>query len=113
MPLPLILYNIPSRSATNMQVATTLRLSEIEEYFGIKEASGDLEAVGQIVDDAPAEFRVWSGNDADTLPLLAVGGYGVISVTSHLVGRQIRGMIESFLAGDVGPRRRFTAGCSP
>jgi len=102
VPLPLILYNIPSRSATNMQVGTTLRLSEIDNIVGIKEASGDLDAVGQIIDGAPADFRVWSGNDADTLPLLAVGGYGVISVTSHLVGRQIREMIERFLAGDVG-----------
>jgi 4-hydroxy-tetrahydrodipicolinate synthase len=102
VPLPLILYNIPSRSAVTMQVATTLRLSEIDNIVGVKEASGDLEAAGQIVDGARPDFRVWSGNDADTLPILAVGGYGVVSVTSHLVGRQIREMIERFLAGDVG-----------
>ncbi|HZS00185.1 MAG TPA: 4-hydroxy-tetrahydrodipicolinate synthase [Chloroflexota bacterium] len=101
VPLPLILYNIPSRSAVNMQVDTTLRLSKIDNIVGVKEASGDLEAIAQIVDGARPDFRVWSGNDADTLPILAIGGYGVVSVTSHLVGRQIRDMLDSFLAGDV------------
>ncbi|HLH21537.1 MAG TPA: 4-hydroxy-tetrahydrodipicolinate synthase [Chloroflexota bacterium] len=101
VPLPLILYNIPSRSATNMVPATTIRLSVIDNIVGVKEASGDLEAIGQIIDGTRPDFRVWSGNDADTLPLLAIGGYGVISVTSHLVGRQIRQMIDRFLAGDV------------
>ncbi len=101
VPLPLILYNIPSRSAVNMQVDTTLRLSKIDNIVGVKEASGDLEEIAQIVDGARPDFRVWSGNDADTLPILAIGGYGVVSVTSHLVGRQIRDMLDSFLAGDV------------
>jgi 4-hydroxy-tetrahydrodipicolinate synthase len=100
VPLPLILYNVPSRTVTNMLPATVIRLSEIDNVVGIKEASGDLEAIGQIIEGAPPDFRVWSGNDADTLPILAIGGYGVISVTSHLVGRQIREMIDGFLAGD-------------
>ncbi len=101
VPLPLILYNVPSRTVTNMLPETTVRLSAIENIVGVKEASGNLEAVARIIEGARPGFRVWSGNDADTLPILAVGGYGVISVTSHLVGRQIQTMIQRFLAGDV------------
>jgi 4-hydroxy-tetrahydrodipicolinate synthase len=101
VPLPMILYNVPSRTVTNMLPETVLRLSEIDTIVGIKEASANLEAIGQIIDGAAPDFRVWSGNDADTLPILAIGGYGVVSVTAHLVGRQIRQMIDSYLTGDV------------
>jgi 4-hydroxy-tetrahydrodipicolinate synthase len=100
-PLPMILYNVPSRTVTNIVPKTVLRLSEIDTIVGIKEASANLEAIGQIIDGAAPDFRVWSGNDADTLPILAIGGYGVVSVTAHLVGRQIRQMIDSYLTGDV------------
>ncbi len=101
VPLPLILYNVPSRTVTNMLPETTIRLSEIDNIVGIKEASGNFEAIAKIVEESRPGFLVWSGNDADTLPILAIGGYGVVSVTSHLVGRQIAAMIERFLAGDV------------
>ena len=101
VPLPMILYNVPSRTVTNLLPDTALRLSAIENVVGIKEASGNLEAISQVIEGAGPNFRVWSGNDADTLPILAVGGYGVISVTAHLVGRQIQQMIASYLAGDV------------
>jgi 4-hydroxy-tetrahydrodipicolinate synthase len=101
IPLPLILYNVPSRTVTNLLPDTAIRLSAIDNIIGIKEASGNLEGITQIIDGADAGFRVWSGNDADTLPILAVGGYGVVSVTSHLVGRQIQEMIRSYLAGEV------------
>jgi 4-hydroxy-tetrahydrodipicolinate synthase len=98
---PCILYNIPSRSPRNMEAATTARLSEIDNIVGIKEASGNLDQVAKIIDLARPGFRVWSGNDNDTLPLLSVGGYGVIAVVSHLTGLQVRDMIQSYLAGDV------------
>lgn len=101
VPLPLILYNVPSRTVTNLLPETAVRLSAIDNIVGIKEASGNLEAIAQIIEGAGPDFRVWSGNDADTLPILAIGGYGVVSVTGHLVGRQIQQMIASFLAGDV------------
>jgi 4-hydroxy-tetrahydrodipicolinate synthase len=101
VPVPMILYNVPSRTVTNLLPATAVRLSAIDSIVGIKEASGNLEAISQIIDGAGPDFRVWSGNDADTLPLLAVGGYGVISVTAHLVGRQVQEMIASYLVGDV------------
>jgi 4-hydroxy-tetrahydrodipicolinate synthase len=101
VPLPLVLYNVPSRTVTNLLPETAVRLSEIDNIVGIKEASGNLAAIARIVEAAGPDFRVWSGNDEDTLPMLAVGCYGVVSVTAHLVGRQLETMIERFLAGDV------------
>jgi len=99
--LPLLLYNVPSRTVTNMLPETTVRLSQIDNIVGVKEASGNLEAVTRIVAESREGFRVWSGNDSDTLPILAVGGYGVVSVASHLVGRQIQQMIDAHVRGDV------------
>jgi len=97
--LPCILYNIPGRTSVNMTAETTVRLSRVENIAGIKEASGDPTQVARIVEDAADGFRVWSGDDGDTLPVLAVGGYGVISVASHLVGRQLRALIDAAVAG--------------
>lgn len=99
--LPCILYNVPGRTSINMTAETQLRLAhDVSNIRGTKEASGDLEAVARIIDGAPDDFRVWSGNDADTLPILAAGGYGVISVTAHLVGRQVRAMVDAFMQGE-------------
>ena len=97
--LPCILYNLPGRTSVNMTAETTIGLSMIENIVGIKEASGDLKQIARIIEGANEGFRVWSGADEDTLPVLEAGGYGVISVISHLVGRQMRSMIEDFLAG--------------
>jgi 4-hydroxy-tetrahydrodipicolinate synthase len=99
--LPCILYNVPSRTVASLSVDTVVRLSKIKNIIGIKEASGNLETVSRIIENTRKDFIVWSGNDADTLPVMAVGGYGVISVASHLVGSQIKNMIESYLAGNV------------
>jgi len=97
--LPCMLYNVPSRSALNMTVSTTLRLAEVPNIVGIKEASGEFNQIGAIIDVAPDDFRVWSGNDSDTLAVMAMGGYGIVSVASHLVGAQIHRMIDCILAG--------------
>lgn len=97
--LPCVLYNIPSRTGVNMTAETTLRLSRIANIAGVKEASGDLVQVARVVEDAREGFRVWSGDDAMTLPILAVGGYGVIAVVSHLAGVQMHQMIDDYLAG--------------
>jgi len=97
--LPCILYNVPSRTVTDMAAETTLRLSHIPNIVGIKEASGNLAQITNIIRGARSDFHVWSGNDEDTLPVLAVGGYGVVSVASHLVGSQIQEMIQSFILG--------------
>jgi 4-hydroxy-tetrahydrodipicolinate synthase len=98
--LPVILYNVPSRTVTNMTAETAIRLSRIPNIAGTKEASGDLAQIARIVENTRDDFLVWSGNDEDTLPILAIGGYGVVSVASHLVGSQIQEMVQSFLGGD-------------
>src|SRR6202048_5026222 len=99
--LPVILYNIPARSPRNMEASTTLRLArEVSNVIGVKEASGNFKQIGEIIRDAPDSFRVWSGNDGDTLAILALGGYGIVSVASHLVGQQISTMIQAFNEGE-------------
>ena len=99
--LPCILYNVPSRTVVSLSAETVIKLSHIDNIIGIKEASGNLDQVSKIINGAKEGFLVWSGNDSDTLPILALGGYGVISVASHLVGNQIRGMIDGFISGKV------------
>jgi 4-hydroxy-tetrahydrodipicolinate synthase len=100
--LPVILYNIPARSPRNMEAATTLRLArEVSNIVGVKEASANFKQIGEIIRGAPDGFRIWSGNDADILTILALGGYGVVSVAAHLVGRQIGELIRAYLGGEV------------
>ena len=97
--LPCIPYNVPSRTVTSLSAETTIRLSRIANIIGIKEASGDLEEISRIINSVGDDFTIWSGNDADTLPIMALGGHGVISVASHLVGSQIKEMLDHFSAG--------------
>ncbi len=99
--LPCILYNVPARTVTSLASDTVIKLSKIENIIGIKEASGNLEEIGRIISGTRKDFIVWSGNDGDTLPMLALGAHGVISVASHLVGKQIKEMIDSFVGGKV------------
>jgi len=99
--LPCIMYNVPSRTVTNMTADTVIRLSKVDNIIGVKEASGNFEQIGRIIQETGDDFFVWSGNDQDTFPLMAIGGYGIISVISHLVGKQIKKMIDSFLGGRV------------
>jgi len=99
--LPCILYNVPSRTIVNMDADTTLRLAhDVPNIVGTKEASGDLAQIGMIIRDAPVGFKVWSGNDSDTFAVVSLGGWGVISVASHLIGLQIKRMLEFASAGD-------------
>ncbi len=100
--LPCILYNVPSRTVANLTTETVIKLSHMDNIIGVKEASGNLEQIAKIISGTKEGFLVWSGNDSDTLPILAVGGYGTISVASHLVGNQIKGMIDSFIGGKLG-----------
>ncbi len=97
--LPCILYNVPARTVTNMEAETVIRLSQISNIVGVKEASANFEQIARIISGARKDFIVWSGNDGDTLPILALGGYGIISVASHLVGKQIKQMIDSCVSG--------------
>ncbi|CEP66811.1 Aldolase-type TIM barrel [Moorella glycerini] len=99
--LPIILYNIPSRTGRNMDAVTTLRLAEIKNIVAVKEASGDLDQATAIIREAPPDFLLYSGDDSLTLPLMAVGGYGIISVAAHLVGDKMQAMVRAFVSGDV------------
>ena len=99
--LAVMLYNIQGRTSVNCEPATVARLAQIPNIVAIKEASGSLDQMSQIRKLTPPEFLLYSGDDSLTLPLLAVGGHGVVSVASHLAGREIREMIEAFVAGDV------------
>ena len=104
---PVIMYNIQGRTAINMTAATTLRCAELPGVIGVKEASGDINQMSFVCAGAPDGFRVWSGDDNFTLPLLAVGGYGVICVISHVAGSAMKTMIEAFAAGRAADARRI------
>lgn len=98
--LPIILYNIPGRSVVNMNVATTVRLSQIPNIIALKDASGNLEGMTEIISQTSSDFAVYTGEDALTLPTLAIGGAGVISVASHVIGNEMQAMIQHFKNGN-------------
>jgi len=99
--LPVMIYNIPSRSNVNVTADTIVKLSEIDNIVCVKEASGNLDQVAEIIEWTPDDFVVYCGDDGMTLPILAIGGYGVISVASHVVGREMAQMIEAYLTGNI------------
>lgn len=108
-PLPLVLYNVPGRTITNIEAATTVRLArDAPTIVGTKEASANLAQVGEILRTTPNDFDVYSGDDATILPTLALGGAGVISVISHVVGPDIAAVHDAWFGGDVAEAaRRF------
>ncbi len=110
---PTIMYNIQGRTGINMTVATTLRCAELPGILGVKEASGSMDQMSLIAAGKPDSFRLWAGDDGFTLPLLAVGGYGVICVVSHLAGGSMKRMIEAYLKGDVDTAGRIHRGLAP
>jgi len=99
--LPIIVYNVPGRTGTNILPETVVRLSAIENIVAVKEASGNLEQVSQIVRSVPERITVYSGDDSLTLPILAIGGGGIISVASHVVGNKIKEMVEAYFSGEM------------
>ena len=99
--LPIMLYNIPGRSAVNMSVETVVRLSDIPNIVAIKEAGGNLDTMTEIIQNTPENFSLYSGDDGLTIPVLSIGGAGVISVASHVIGNEMQTMIEKFNSGDV------------
>jgi len=110
---PTIMYNIQGRTAVNMTAATTLRCAELPGIIGVKEASGDLDQVGLVCAGKPERFKVWSGDDSWTLPILAVGGHGVICVVSHIAGRSMARLIEAYRKGDNDVARDIHHGLLP
>jgi 4-hydroxy-tetrahydrodipicolinate synthase len=99
--IPGILYNVPSRTALNMDSATTLRLADVPNIVGVKEASSDPDQIAYVIKDSPEGFRVWSGNDNEILSTMAVGGYGIVSVAGNIISGQIQKMMGLLLEGDV------------
>ena len=99
--LPCMLYNVPSRTSLNMDDSTTLRLAEIDNIVGVKEASSDPVQIAKIVDGAPDGFMVWSGNDDETFSVMCVGGYGIVSVAGNIMGDQIKTMMGLILEGEL------------
>ena len=99
--LPCMLYNVPSRTSLNMDDSTTLRLAEIDNIVGVKEASSDPVQIAKIVDGAPDGFLVWSGNDDETFSVMCVGGYGIVSVAGNIMADQIKTMMGLILEGEL------------
>ncbi len=99
--VPLLLYNVPGRTGQNLQPETVARLAEISNIVGLKEATGNLDQASEIRRLTKSEFHLYSGDDNLTLPLLAIGATGVVSVASHLVGTKIQQMIQAFTTGQV------------
>lgn len=97
--LPVMLYNIPGRSVVNLSVDTIVRLSLIDNITSVKEASGDLDAASEII-ERTTNFAVYSGDDSLTLPMLSIGGTGIVSVASHIIGNDMQDMIKMFRTGD-------------
>ena len=105
--LPCVLYNVPARTARNMDADTTARLAEISNIVGTKEASGDFEQIARVRAKTGNDFQIYSGNDSDTLPMLTLGACGVVSVASHIAGKPIHEMMDAFWSGDITRAREI------
>lgn len=99
--LPVMLYNIPGRTVVKMNADTIIRLSTIDNIVSVKEASGDLDQTAMIIENTKDDFQVYSGDDSFTLPMLAIGADGVVSVASHIIGSEMKQMIDYFHHGKV------------
>lgn len=99
--LPVMLYNIPGRSIVNMDLTTVVKLSHEPNIVAVKEASGNLDLMTEIIANTSEDFLLYSGDDGLTLPVLSIGGAGVVSVASHIIGNEMQEMISTFISGDV------------
>jgi 4-hydroxy-tetrahydrodipicolinate synthase len=103
-----MLYNVPARTACNLSAATCVRIArDCPNVFAVKEASKDLEQVGEILATAPAGFQVYSGDDGTTLPVLSLGGSGVVSVTSHVYGQELAELHQAWFSGNTSRAREL------
>ncbi len=99
--LPVMIYNIPGRSSINIVPETIIKLSKIENITAVKEASGNLDAMTEVIANTPEDFLLYSGDDGLTLPVLSIGGTGIVSVASHVIGSEMKEMITAFHSGEV------------
>ncbi|WP_206830749.1 4-hydroxy-tetrahydrodipicolinate synthase [Alicyclobacillus fructus] len=111
--LPVMLYNVPGRTGVNLQPQTALQLAAIPNVVALKEASGDFSQILRIAAEKPDDFLLYSGDDKFTLPMLAIGAAGVVSVAAHVVGRQIRTMMDLFWQGQVDEAAYWSARLLP
>jgi 4-hydroxy-tetrahydrodipicolinate synthase len=98
--VPVVIYNIPGRSKVNIEAKTIIRLSKIKNIVAVKEASGNLDQMAAIISGTDDQFHLYSGDDGLTLPIMSIGGQGVISVASHIIGPEMKQMIRHFLNGE-------------
>ncbi len=105
--VPIILYNVPSRTSSNILPQTVARLAQIDNIVGIKEATADLNQISEVIRLCPADFSVLSGDDFTSMPTVLIGGTGVISVTSNVAPRDMAEMMEAALAGDVAKAKQM------
>jgi 4-hydroxy-tetrahydrodipicolinate synthase len=105
--LPVLLYNIPGRTACTIEPDTLLTLAEVENIVGVKDATADIQTAGRIIKESPPGFEVYSGDDWATFSFTCLGGVGVISVAAHLVGERMKEMIELIEAGDTSAGRKI------
>src|ERR687897_2048470 len=106
-PLPIVLYNVPGRTGCNIDAATCARLATIPTIVGVKEASGNIQQMAEICRAVPADFVVLSGDDAVTLPLMALGGRGIISVASNEIPAEMSQLVEAAEGGDFATARKI------
>ena len=106
-PLPVLLYNIPSRTGVNLEPATVLRLTEVPNIVGIKESSGNIAQITELLTQAPRSFKVFAGDDGLALPVTAMGGVGLISVASNVIPAQMAQMVRAAMAGDWGTAQKI------
>ena len=111
--MPIMLYNVPGRTGQSLAPETVVRLAEVSNIVAIKEASGSLDQASDIRRSTPPEFGIYSGDDSLTLPILAIGGCGVVSVASHLAGNLLQKMIQNFESGQVVEASRIHAQLLP
>ncbi|AIF66427.1 dihydrodipicolinate synthase [Terribacillus saccharophilus] len=105
--LPIMLYNIPGRSVVKIEAETVIELSKISNIVSVKDSTGDLSSMTKVITGTPDDFSLYSGDDDLTLPIAAIGGDGIVSVSSHIVGNEMQAMLQAFEAGNVGEAARI------
>ncbi|MFS1513143.1 4-hydroxy-tetrahydrodipicolinate synthase [Chengkuizengella sp. SCS-71B] len=98
--LPIMLYNIPKRAGVSIEAQTIIQLAQIPNIVATKEAHGDFDLISQIISNTDCDFKVYSGDDSLTLPMLSIGGYGVVSVAGHIIGKEINAMLTAYVNGE-------------
>lgn len=111
--LPVMLYNIPSRTGITVSAATTLKLAQLPNVVATKEAHSDFDLISELTANAPESFRVYSGDDILTLPMLSVGAYGIVSVASHVIGKEMQEMVGAYVEGNVSKAAQLHAKLCP